>query len=75
MSRIKEMTSASRWRNPLLARYITTSTSKAVRHTPHTSGRPNNKFNAIAEPITSARSHAQMATSHSNQSTTVTGRE
>ena len=36
-----------------------------VRHTPQISGSPNSRFSAIAEPITSARSHAAIAISHS----------
>ena len=51
------------------------STSSAVRHTPQTSGMPKSRFSAMAEPITSARSHAAMAISHSTQSTKLTGRE
>jgi hypothetical protein len=35
----------------------------------------NSKFNAMADPITSAKSQAQMATSQSNQRTTATGFE
>jgi hypothetical protein len=41
----------------------TSAASAAVSATPHTSGMPNSRLSAMAVPITSARSHAQMATS------------
>ena len=44
-------------------------------HTPQISGRPNSRFSAMAEPMTSARSQAQIATSQSIHSTNDTGWE
>lgn len=38
-------------------------TSNAVTHTPAINGQPKSNFNATALPITSAKSHAVMATS------------
>ena len=49
----------------------TISTSSAVRQTPQISGRPNSRFSAIAAPITSARSQAAIAISHSTHRTIV----
>jgi len=40
---------------PAACRYSTARTSNAVIAIPHGSGRPNNRFSAIAEPMTSAR--------------------
>ena len=42
-------------------------------HTPQTSGMPKSRFSAMAEPMTSARSQAQIATSHRIHSTNETG--
>ena len=42
-----------------------------MRQTPQISGRPNSRLSAIAAPITSARSQAAIAISHSSQSTMV----
>jgi len=75
MVAISATTSASSSRKPLCCRYSTISTSSAVIAMPHGSGIPNNRFNPIAEPITSARSHAAIATSHSTQRAIVVGRE
>ena len=51
------------------------STSRAVRQTPQMSGIPNSRLSAMAEPITSARSQAAIAISHSTQSAKLTRRE
>ena len=51
------------------------STSRAVIAIPHGSGMPNNRLRAIADPITSARSHAAMAISQMTQRKNDTGRE
>ena len=42
---------------------------------PSGSGMPNNRFRAIADPITSARSQAAIAISQSTQSAREAGRE
>ena len=72
---IKTMTSASSSRKPRFCRYRMTSTSSAVMAIPQGSGMPNRRLSAIAEPITSARSQAAIAISHSTQSPSDTGRE
>ena len=48
-------------------------TSSPVRHTPQTSGMPNSRLSPIAVPITSARSQATIAISHSSHSMIETG--
>ena len=68
-------TNASSRRNPLCCSNRTSSTSSAVMTIPIGSGIPNSRFSAIAEPITSAKSHAAMATSHKSQRASVAGRE
>ena len=46
--------------------------SSAVNRTPYISGRPNSSCSPIAEPSTSARSHAAIASSHRIQSIALT---
>ena len=55
--------------------YSTISTSKAVMTMPHGSGMPNSRFNAIAEPMTSARSQAAIAISQITHRKNDTGLE
>ncbi len=75
MVAISATTSASSSRKPLCCRNSTISTSSAVIAMPHGRGIPNSRFSPIADPITSARSHAAIATSHSTQRASVVGRE
>src|SRR2546427_218362 len=75
MVAISATTSASTSRKPLCWRNRTSSTSSAVIAMPTGSGMPNNKFRAMAEPITSARSQAAMAISQITHSASETGRE
>ena len=62
------MTIASSSRNPLPWSHSTISTSSAVRTTPTGKEIPNSSCNAIAVPITSARSQAAIASSAMIQS-------
>ena len=75
MVTISAMTKASSQRKPLFCSSRISRTSNAVSTTPHTSGIPKSRLSAMAEPITSARSQAAIAISHSTQSTKLTGRE
>ena len=68
------MMKASSLRKPRCWSSRISSTSKAVRQMPQTSGSPNSSCNAMAVPITSARSHATIASSHITQSRKPTGR-
>ena len=52
-------------RMPRCMRKRMRSVSKAVMRTPYSKGMPKSRFKPIAMPITSARSHAAMATSAS----------
>ena len=69
------MTSASSTRTPRFCSVSSSSTSKPVMSTPTASGMSNSRLSAIAEPMTSARSHAAIAISQSTHSATATGRE
>jgi hypothetical protein len=69
------MTSASTNRNPRCWRSRMSSTSSAVSTTPTASGMPKSRCSAIADPMTSARSHAAMAISHRTQWKMTAGRE
>ncbi|MET3826900.1 hypothetical protein ABIC16_002593 [Sphingomonas sp. PvP055] len=70
----RTMMIASILRNPRLTSNSKSKTSRPVRTTPHTSGNPNSKLSATADPITSAKSHAMIAISHSNHRAIPTGR-
>ena len=74
-SATSEITNASRSRKPLFCRYRIASTSSVVIRMPMTSGMPNSRLIAIADPITSARSHAAIASSQITQRKNETGRE
>ena len=63
---ISVMTSASSTRTPRFCSDSSSSTSKPVTSTPTAIGQLNSRLSAIAEPITSARSHAAMAISQSD---------
>src|SRR5213594_4455807 len=67
MVAISATTRASSNRNPLFCRNRTISTSRAVIAMPHARGMPNSRLSPIAEPITSARSHAAIATAQHPQ--------
>ena len=54
---------ASIFRKPNFIKKSSKKTSKIVKKTPTTNGRPNNRFKAIAPPITSAISVAMIANS------------
>ena len=62
---MSERTSASSLRMPNWLRKRRAKVSAAVMSTPHTSGSPKSSCSAMAEPRTSARSQAVMASSHS----------
>lgn len=62
------ITNASSARKPRFISNNTNTTSSAVMMAPSVSGMPNSNFSAIAVPITSARSQAMMASSHSPHS-------
>ena len=72
---ISAITSASSMRKPLFCKYSTINTSTAVIAMPTGSVIPKSRLRAIAVPITSARSHAAMAISHSTQRPKATGGE
>ena len=66
---------ASILRKPKCIAASSSMTSKPVRITPQTSGTPNRRLSATAEPMTSARSQAMIAISQSSQRTMETGFE
>ena len=72
---ISTTTNASSSRNPLCCSNSTISTSSAVIMMPQVIGMPNSRLSPIADPITSARSQAAIAISHSTQRAIVVGRE
>ena len=75
MVAINATTNASSSRKPWCWRNSTSSTSSAVIVIPQVSGIPNRRFSPIADPITSARSHAAIASSHTTHRKRVVGRE
>lgn len=64
----KTITIASNVRNPLACNISKSRTSAAVMMTPTGRGMPNKRLRAMADPITSARSHAVIITSAMIQS-------
>ena len=75
MVAINVSTIASNVRMPRCCSKRMAKTSSTVMMAPQTIGMPKSRFNAIALPITSARSHATIATSASNHSTRLHRRE
>ncbi|MNP49689.1 hypothetical protein D3C76_1438940 [compost metagenome] len=73
MVAISTMTSVSRARKPLFCSKRIIRTSTAVIMTPYNIGMLNRSFSAMAEPMTSAKSVAAMASSHRAQSIMTTG--
>ena len=65
--------SASMMRKPRFCRYRMASTSAQVMMQPQIIGMPKRIFSAMAEPMTSARSQAAMAISHSTHRNQTTG--
>ncbi len=75
MVAMRVMTSASTSRKPRFCSSSTSSTSKPVSSTPTASGMWNRSWSAMADPMTSARSHAAIAISQMTQWNSTTGRE
>lgn len=73
MRTISPATMHSSTRNPRCWSARTIMTSRAVMSTPHTSGMPKSRLSAMAEPMTSARSHAAMAISQMTHRNIATG--
>ena len=69
---MRAITNASSWRNPRCCSSRISSTSAAVSAAPMTSGKPKRSWSAIAVPITSARSQAMIASSHTAHSVRLT---
>ena len=73
MVAISTITRVSSARNPLFCNTRMSNTSTAVMITPYNMGMLNRSLRAMAEPMTSARSVAAIASSHKIHNITTTG--